>query len=169
MVWSMQACFVIWKHGMFKTSQPTESGARLQRDPSCVEAEECPHGLSDSSPRTEARQSLCLFCKPCQDNCCKLRRWGRLLKRTCACGLGVPGKPGAAGPLGSQGSVSPGLTQVPVLHTWIHQYPLTHMHLESISYIPLLMCHKTPVLSTSLVYPVFLECLLFVGHWVKCF
>lgn len=65
--------------------------------------------------------------------------------------------------------VLPGLTQVPVLHTWIHQYPLTHMHLESISYIPLHMCHKAPVLSTALVYPVFFECLLFVGHWVKCF
>lgn len=113
MVWSVQACFVIRKHGMFKTSQPTESGARLQWDPSCAEAEECTHGRSDSSPRTEARQSLCLFCKPCQDNYCKLRRWGRLLKRTCSCGLGVPGKPGAAGPLGSQASVSPGLTQVP--------------------------------------------------------
>lgn len=113
MAWSVQACFVIRKHGMFKTSQPTESGARLQWDPSCAEAEARTHGLGDSPPWTEAQQSLCLFCKPCQDNCCKWRRWGRLLKRACACGLGVPGKPGAAGPLGSQGSVSPGLTQVP--------------------------------------------------------
>ena len=117
MVWSVHTCFVIWKYGMFKTNQPTEIGARLQRDPSCVAAEECTHGISDSSPWAEARQSLCLFCKPRQDNCCKLRCWGSLLKRTCVCELGVPGKPGASGPLGSQGSGIPGLTQVPSMPT----------------------------------------------------
>ena len=117
MVWSVYTCFVIWNHGMFKTNQPTESGVRLQQDPSCVEVEECTRAINDSLPWTEARQSLCLFCKPWQDNRCRLRCWGSLLKRTSVCGLGVPGKPGASAPLGSQGSGIPGLTKVPSMPT----------------------------------------------------
>lgn len=87
-----------------KQTSKRKVGWSCRGNPRCTVVEECANtALVTYYLKPEARQSLCLFCKSKAKSSLQivLRCWGSHPKGTCACALGVPGKPAALVLVGS--------------------------------------------------------------------